>query len=59
MQGASSVAAWAEPIGVLGTVEDDAYWFTHNPCAEWYHNTSCIDGSPAQRRHQEAFGGAP
>lgn len=57
--GAYSVAAWAEPIGALGTVEDDVYWFTHNPYAEWYHNTIRIDGSPAQQHHQEAFGGAP
>lgn len=57
--GAYSVAAWAEPIGALGTVEDDTYWFTHNPYAEWYHNTIRIEGSPAQQHHQEAFGGAP
>ncbi|GAA2094771.1 alpha-L-fucosidase [Microlunatus panaciterrae] len=57
--GAYSVPAWAEPIGALGTIEDDRYWFTHNPYAEWYHNTIRIDGSPAQQHHQAEFGGAP
>jgi alpha-L-fucosidase len=56
--GAYSVPAWAEPIGELGTIEK-RYWFAHNPYAEWYYNTIRIDGSPAQRHHQEVYGGAP
>jgi len=56
--GAYSVPAWAEPIGELGTIEK-RYWFAHNPYAEWYYNTILIDGSPAQRHHQEVYGGAP
>jgi alpha-L-fucosidase len=55
--GAYSVPAWAEPIGALGTIEDDREWFTHNPYAEWYYNTIRIDGSPAQQHHNEVFGG--
>ena len=57
--GAYSVPAWAEPIGELGTVEDDTEWFTHNAYAEWYMNTINIDGSPAQKHHQEVFDGMP
>ena len=56
--GAYSVPAWAEPIGELGTI-DKATWFKHNPYAEWYANTIRIDGSPAQRHHEEQYGGAP
>ena len=41
--GAYSVPAWAEPIGELGTVDDDLEWFTHNPYAEWYLNTIRIE----------------
>ncbi|WP_156761351.1 alpha-L-fucosidase [Microbacterium karelineae] len=52
------VPAWAEPIGALGTVDDNEYWFTHNPYAEWYANTIRIDGSPAQQHQREAWGGA-
>lgn len=55
--GAYSVPAWAEPIGELGTV-DPAYWFAHNPYAEWYFNTIRIDGSPAQRHHRSVYGDA-
>lgn len=57
--GAYSVPAWAEPIGELGTVEDDTEWFTRNAYAEWYMNTISIEGSPAQKHHQEVFGGIP
>ncbi|MCU1572336.1 MAG: alpha-L-fucosidase [Micrococcaceae bacterium] len=57
--GAYSVPAWAEPIGALGTIEDDREWFTHNPYAEWYMNTTRIDGSPAQQHHQEVYNGIP
>ncbi|MGC0238394.1 alpha-L-fucosidase [Arthrobacter sp. SD76] len=55
--GAYSVPAWAEPIGALGTIDDDRKWFTHNPYAEWYYNTIRIDGSPAQQYHKETYGG--
>jgi alpha-L-fucosidase len=55
--GAYAVPAWAEPIGALGTIEDDRKWFTHNPYAEWYYNTIRIDGSPAQQHQKEAFDG--
>jgi alpha-L-fucosidase len=55
--GPYSVPAWAEPIGPLGTF-DSVYWMTHNPYAEWYYNTSKIDGSPAQQHQQEVYGGA-
>ena len=55
--GAYSVPAWAEPIGALGTIDDDREWFTHNPYAEWYYNTIRIDGSPAQQHQKEAFDG--
>ncbi|MFK4296704.1 alpha-L-fucosidase [Arthrobacter sp. GAS37] len=57
--GAYSVPAWAEPIGALGTVKDPREWFTHNAYAEWYMNTIRIDGSPAQKHHQEVHGGVP
>lgn len=56
--GAYSVAAWAEPTGELGTVDDDTQWYTHNPYSEWYYNTIRIGGSPAQDHHREAFGAA-
>jgi alpha-L-fucosidase len=55
--GAYSVPAWAEPTGELGAV-DDREWFVHNAYAEWYANTIRIEGSPAQRHHQDEFGGA-
>lgn len=55
--GAYSVPAWAEPIGALGTIDDDREWFTHNPYAEWYYNTIRIEGSPAQQHHREVHGG--
>lgn len=57
--GAYSVPAWAEPIGALGTIEDEREWFTHNAYAEWYMNTIRIEGSPAQHHHRECFGGVP
>jgi alpha-L-fucosidase len=56
--GAYSVPAWAEPTGELGAVDDSA-WMAHNPYAEWYYNTIRIEGSPAQKHHQEVHGGAP
>lgn len=55
--GPYSVPAWAEPIGPLGTFDED-HWFRHNPYSEWYYNTIRIDVSPAQRHQQETYGGA-
>jgi alpha-L-fucosidase len=55
--GPYSVPAWAEPIGPLGTF-DEEHWFAHNPYAEWYYNTIRIEGSPAQQHQQEVYGGA-
>ena len=55
--GPYSVPAWAEPIGELGTFESH-YWMAHCPYAEWYYNTSRIEGSPAQAHHQQVYGGA-
>jgi alpha-L-fucosidase len=55
--GAYAVPAWAEPTGELGAV-DDTTWFAHNPYAEWYANTTRLDG-PAREHHREVFGGAP
>ena len=56
--GAYSVPAWGEPIGELGTI-DSKTWMAHNPYAEWYYNTMRIEGSPAQKHHQEVYGGMP
>jgi alpha-L-fucosidase len=56
--GAYSVPAWAEPTGELGAI-DPAVWFAHNPYAEWYWNTSQIEGSPAQEHHLGVHGGRP
>lgn len=56
--GAYSVPAWAEPVGELGTF-DDEYWFAHCPYAEWYYNTIRIAGSPAQRHHEQVWDGRP
>ncbi len=56
--GPYSVPAWAEPIGPLGTF-DEQYWNTHNPYAEWYYNTIRIEGSPAQEHQKEFYGAAP
>jgi alpha-L-fucosidase len=56
--GPYAVPAWAEPTGALGVVPV-AQWFTHNPYAEWYHNTIRIAGSPAAQHHQQVYGGAP
>lgn len=57
--GPYSVPAWAEPTAELGAIESDLGWFAHNPYAEWYFNTIRIEGSPAQKHHQEVHGGAP
>ncbi|MGP3911995.1 alpha-L-fucosidase [Nonomuraea sp. 10N515B] len=56
--GAYSVPAWAEPTGELGAVDPEV-WFAHNPYAEWYWNTSQIEGSPAHEHHRTVHGGLP
>ncbi|GAA4631888.1 alpha-L-fucosidase [Actinoallomurus vinaceus] len=56
--GAYSVPAWAEPTGELGATDPEV-WFAHNPYAEWYWNTSQIEGSPAWEHHRAVYGGRP
>ena len=56
--GAYAVPAWAEPIGELGTIEPEE-WFFHNPYSEWYFNTLRLEGSAAQAHHRADFGDAP
>lgn len=56
--GAYSVPAWAEPTGELGAIDPEV-WFAHNPYAEWYWNTSQIEGSPAHEHHRTVHGGRP
>jgi alpha-L-fucosidase len=53
--GAYSVPAWAEPTGELGATDPER-WFAHNPYAEWYWNTSQIEGSPAHAYHRDVYG---
>jgi alpha-L-fucosidase len=57
--GPYSVPAWAERSGVvqeLWAKKGPAYFFKHNPYAEWYENTMRIPGSGAQRHHLETYG---
>lgn len=54
--GLYSVPAWAEVTWELGAEPSDEEWFTHNPYAEWYMNTYRVEGSPAQKYHQEKYG---
>lgn len=56
--GAYSVPAWAEPTGELGATDPEV-WFAHNPYAEWYWNTSQIEGSPAWVHHRAVHGARP
>ena len=56
--GPYSVPAWAEPLGELGTIDEEA-WFARNPYAEWYWNSLRIEGSPTAIRHQRLYGDAP
>lgn len=56
--GPFSVPAFGEPIGELGTVEDQRVWFKTNPYAEWYLNTMNIEGSGAQLHHKKHYGEA-
>lgn len=57
--GPYSVPGWAPRAGNLREViaqHGDAYWFAHNPYAEWYCQAMQIDGSPTQQYHLETFG---
>ncbi len=57
--GPYSVPGWAPRSGYFRAViaqKGDAYWFTHNPYAEWYCQTMQIPGSPTQRYHAATYG---
>ena len=57
--GPYSVPGWAPRARNLREViaqHGDAYWFAHNPYAEWYCQAMQIDGSPTQRHHAEIYG---
>lgn len=57
--GLYSVPAWAPLSGELGDVlrrHGWAYWFAHNPYAEWYMNSMRIAGSPTQAHHAATYG---
>lgn len=54
--GPYSVAGWAEPIGELGTINEDT-WYKHNPYAEWLFNTLRISDSPAKAFFEKQFSG--
>lgn len=56
--GPYSVPAWAEPLGELGTIDDEV-WFARNAYAEWYWNTLRIEDSPTAVRHRRLYGDAP
>ncbi len=53
--GLYSVPAWAPPVGELGKVQEEE-WFFNNPYAEWYLNSMRIEGSPTWRHHVETYG---
>lgn len=55
----SSVPGWATPVGPLPEVVREkgfAYWFSHNPYAEWYWNTLKIADSPTRTFHVQTYG---
>lgn len=57
--GPYSVPAWAPPVGNFQEIiarRGWAYWFAHNPYAEWYSNSLRIEGSPTQRYHIATYG---
>ncbi len=57
--GPYSVPGWAPRTGNLCEViaqYGDAYWFAHNPYAEWYCQAMQIAGSPTQQYHAETYG---
>jgi alpha-L-fucosidase len=53
--GLYSVPAWATPVGELGKVDWDK-WFYQNPYAEWYLNTLRLKGSPTYQHHIDTYG---
>ncbi len=63
--GAYSVPGWAPLTGELDEVlaanatadgPGWAYWFAHNPYAEWYANSMKIEGSETQMYHAATYG---
>ncbi|MCX7683351.1 MAG: alpha-L-fucosidase [Anaerolineae bacterium] len=57
--GLYSVPAWAPCSGNLQEIvarRGWAYWFVHNPYAEWYGNSLRIEGSPTYRHHVATYG---
>jgi alpha-L-fucosidase len=63
--GAYSVPGWAPLTGELDEVLTEnatadgpgwAYWFAHNPYAEWYGNSMKIEGSDTQKYHISTYG---
>jgi len=53
------VPGWAEKRGTLQQLWADkgpAFFFKHNPYAEWYLNTMHISGSGTQRHHEQTYG---
>lgn len=61
--GPASVPAWAPQteMNVQKMIRDEglAYYFRHNPYADWYRNTAGIEGSPTWEHHQKAWAGQP
>jgi alpha-L-fucosidase len=53
--GLYSVPAWATPVGELGKVDWNK-WFYQNPYAEWYLNTLRLKGSPTYLHHINTYG---
>lgn len=54
--GLYSVPAFAPPEMQFGEHETDAYWFAHNPYAEWYLNSIRQGHGPAFDYHCKAYG---
>ncbi|GAB4519047.1 MAG: alpha-L-fucosidase [Anaerolineae bacterium] len=64
--GAYSVPGWAPLTGELDEVLAEnatadgqpgwAYWFAHNPYAEWYSNSMRVEDSDTQNYHIETYG---
>ncbi len=57
--GLYSVPAWAPVVGNFQEIvarKGWAYWFAHNPYAEWYGNSIRIEGSPTHRHHVATYG---
>lgn len=59
--GPYSIPGWAERSDSTQTLFRDrgpAYFFRHNPYAEWYWNSMRIPGSETSRHHAEKYGAA-